>query len=162
MEKSRERIHGAGRAGRAFYPPPEGGSRGPWVLPHQAVSLLLPFVSTVHPGAIGGTHWCEVFTLLAHAPLLETDLREVSLFLIWPPQAPLFIPKQRLLSFMSRAWKTYFCPLPPAPYIPHPQIPHLLTSHIPLEDMIQPSQYPDEAQSFWGTALYLQGHDDDT
>lgn len=158
MEKSRERIHRAGRTALTlFYPPPEGGSRGPWVLSHQAVRLLLPFVSTVHHGAIGGTHWCEVCTLLAHAPLLETDLREVSLFLIWPPRAPLFIPNQRLLSFTSRAWKTYFCPRPPASYIPHPQTPQPLTSHIPLGAMIQLSHYPDEAQSLWGNCSVPTG-----
>lgn len=50
-----------------------------------------------------GLTWFENVTLPAPAPLLTRDLGDVSLFLIWFPQAPLFIPKWGLLYFMSKA-----------------------------------------------------------
>lgn len=49
-----------------------------------------------------GTHpvW---FLRIQPLSLCWREKGQVGLFLTWPPQAPLFIPKQRFLSFVSGA-----------------------------------------------------------
>lgn len=90
---ARRHLHGPGSTELTLLPSPEGGSRGPWELPHQAIRVSVPFVPTMGHGAHGrDSPGLKILTLPAPAPLLERDLGEVSLFLIWFPQAPLFIP----------------------------------------------------------------------
>ena len=67
----------------------------------SAVQFPLCLLSIMDPIPRDSFRWSLYNSSLC--PSAGERFGDVSLFLIWPPQAPLFIPKQGILSSLSRA-----------------------------------------------------------
>lgn len=135
---ARRHLHGPGSTELTLLPSPEGGSRGPWELPHQAIRVSVPFVPTVGHGAHGrDSPGLKILTLPAPAPLLERDLWGSQPVLDLVPTSPSIHSspsclERRKHTFVHSPISLHSSPSASLiPYLPHPLGGHVTTLKFP-------------------------------